>query len=74
MAAASSLPKLLDQLGENFIGLWRFRVYGKRRSWCVTLHVAGDYYDTLARATPELALKDAIKTRDKIVRNGGARK
>ncbi|MBN8919264.1 MAG: hypothetical protein J0H62_00835 [Rhizobiales bacterium] len=71
---AATVSKLIGELGENFIGLWRFRVYGKRRSWCVTLHVGGDYYDTMARATPELALADAIKTRDRILKKGPARR
>ena len=64
----SDLPHLLRALGDNFIGLWRFRVYGEQRRWCVTLHVNGYYYDTKGKATAALALRDAIRTLDKIAR------
>ena len=37
--------RLLEQLGDHLIGLWRFRIYGVRRLWCVTLHVNGYYFD-----------------------------
>jgi hypothetical protein len=60
---------LLAQLGDNFIGLWRFRVYGQRRLWCVTLQVNGYYYDTYGKATPEGALAEAIKIRERVVRD-----
>jgi hypothetical protein len=73
MAKHDSVAALLATLGDNFIGLWRFRVFGKRRSWCVTLQVDGNYYDTLPRANAELALKDAIKTRDRVVAKGHSR-
>lgn len=63
------MEKLLAQLGDNFIGLWRFRVYGQRRFWCVTLHVNGYYYDTSGKATPELALKNAIQIRDRALKS-----
>jgi hypothetical protein len=63
-----STKDLLSELGDNFIGLWRFRVYGQKRLWCVTLHVNGYYYDTHGKATPELAIAAAIKIRDKVVR------
>jgi hypothetical protein len=54
------MKALLAELGDHFIGLWRFRVKGQRRLWCVTLHHNGYYYDTLGKSTPELALKDGI--------------
>src|SRR5262245_33576367 len=62
------LTDLLDKLGDNFIGLWRFRVYGTRGLWCVTLHHNGYYYDTYGKATPELALAEAIRIRDRATR------
>jgi hypothetical protein len=53
--------RLLEQLGDHFIGLWRFRIYGVRRLWCVTLHVNGYYFDTRGKPTISEALKAAIK-------------
>jgi hypothetical protein len=44
-------------------------VYGQRRLWCVTFHVNGDYYDTYGKATPESALAEAIKIRERVVRD-----
>jgi hypothetical protein len=54
--------RLLEQLGDHFIGLWRFRV---RRLWCVSLHVHGYYFDTRGKPTISEALKAAIKVVEK---------
>ena len=56
-----NLKDHLDKLGDHFIGLWRFRVKGQPRQWCVTFHYDGHYYDTWAKRTPVAALKDAYR-------------
>ena len=40
------MKRQLDKLGDHFIGLWRFRIKGQPRLWCVTLHIDG-YYQVL---------------------------
>jgi hypothetical protein len=67
-----TVSRLLSKLGDNFIGLWRFRVYGSRRRWCVTFQVEGHYYDTYGKVTPEAALADALRTRDRVARDRAA--
>jgi hypothetical protein len=57
--------RLLEKIGDHFIGLWRFRIYGVRRLWCVTLHVNGYYFDTRGKPTINEALKAAIKVVEK---------
>ena len=64
-SAINMNERLLEKLGDHFIGLWRFRIYGVRRLWCVTLHVNGYYFDTRGKPTISEALKAAIKVVEK---------
>jgi hypothetical protein len=50
---------LIKSLGQHFIGLWCFRVYGQPRKYAVTLNVGGNYYDTLPKRTRAAALREA---------------
>ncbi len=56
------MKRQLDKLGDHFIGLWRFRIKGQPRLWCVTLHIDGYYYDTWGKRTPKAALQAAYQT------------
>jgi hypothetical protein len=51
--------KLLQQLGDHFIGLWRYNVYGERRYWVCTICVHGEYFDSDQRTSPTAALREA---------------
>ncbi|HKQ56106.1 MAG TPA: hypothetical protein VJT12_09475 [Methyloceanibacter sp.] len=56
------MKRLMEQLGNHFIGLWRYRVYGERRYYICTFEINGDYFDSRQRVTPEAALREALKT------------
>jgi hypothetical protein len=56
------MKRLMAELGDHFIGLWRYRVYGERRYYICTFEINGDYYDSRQRVTPEGALREALKT------------
>jgi hypothetical protein len=56
------MKRLMAELGDHFIGLWRYRVYGERRYYICTFEINGDYYDSRQRVTPEAALREALKT------------
>src|SRR5262245_34245308 len=56
------MKRLLAELGDHFIGLWRYRVYGERRYYVCTFEINGAYYDSHQRVTPEAALREALKT------------
>ena len=55
----------------DIIGLWKFRVQGKKPVWCTYSH-NGKYYDTQGKATAEAALEtlykdlNALKKRESI--------
>ena len=40
------MPKKIEDLGDYFIGLWKFHEYGKKRYFSITLNLGGYYYDT----------------------------
>jgi hypothetical protein len=59
------MKRLMAELGDHFIGLWRYRVYGERRYYICTFEIEGDYYDSRQRVTPEAALKTLKAERKK---------
>ena len=63
------LKDLMDKVQNELVGLWKFRVPGKKQTWCTTFYVNGNYYDTYGKLTPEAALeachKEIIKLRKK---------
>jgi len=63
------MKKLFDDLGENFVGLWKFNEYGKQKLYSVTLNVEGYYWDTGHHKTPEKALIEASKVLKKALRD-----
>jgi len=56
----------LEPLGDHFIGLWRFRLYGRPRLWSITFHINGYYYDTYPKRTVALAVRDALKIIERV--------
>ena len=55
------MKRLIQQLGEHFVGLWIYKPYGRRRSWVVTFRDAhGEYWETDLFGAPERALAQAI--------------
>ena len=61
------MKRLMAELGDHFIGLWRYRVYGETRyarghKAQYTFEINGDYFDSRQRVTPEAALSEALKT------------
>jgi hypothetical protein len=44
------MEKLMAVLGDNFVGLWRYRIYRQRRYYVCTV-INGDYYDSDRRTT-----------------------
>ncbi len=57
--------KILNNNPE-LIGLWKFRVAGRKPVWCTTYTYNGCYYDTLGKSTPELALQLFVKSLNKL--------
>ncbi len=61
------MEKLIEKLGDHFIGLWTYRLaHRKKRTWAVTIHFHGNYYDVIEKKTPEEAIKEAIRTLKKL--------
>jgi hypothetical protein len=64
-----TLTQLMRLVQEELVGLWKFRVPGKKQTWCTTFYVNGNYYDTYGKLTPEAALeschKEILKLRKK---------
>jgi len=56
------MEKLMAALGDNFVGLWRYRIYRQRRYYVCTVIIDGDYYDSDRRTTPKAALREALRT------------
>lgn len=56
----------LESLGENFVGLWRYKKYGEPSNWCVTIRYNGDSWDLDEESTIEEAFESAIKLLERL--------
>ncbi len=55
------MKELMDRIEPWFIGLWRYRVRGRKPAFAVTYCIDGYYYDTQGHPTPEGALTAALR-------------
>jgi len=56
-----TLEDRFKRVEENLIGLWRFRINGKKTRWCATFVFQGDYYDVYGGQTPAVALNEVYR-------------
>ena len=55
------MESLIEQIGDDFAGLWVIRYVGKPKRWCVTFNLKGKYFETNMCKTPKGALMSALK-------------
>jgi len=60
---SNSTLKLFEQLGDSFIGLWRYRLRGEQRYFVCTVldKETGDYIDSGYKKTIEGALEEGLR-------------
>lgn len=56
----------INELGNNFIGLWRYKRYDRPIAWCVTICHNGENYDLDEKPTINEAFEEAIKLLKKL--------
>ena len=50
------IEDILDIMEPWLVGLWRFREAGKKKMWCCTFCIDGEYNDTWPSLTVRIAL------------------
>ncbi len=56
-----TIEQQLQAVTGSLVGLWRFRVKGRKPKWCGTYHIGGHYYDTDGYDTVGEVLRRVIK-------------
>jgi len=57
-----TVEQQLQVVTKELVGLWRFRIKGRKPKWCGTYHIEGHYYDTGGYDTVGEVLARVIKS------------